>query len=107
MVKAVTRNTLETEIQHGTTVLELWAPWCGPCKIMSPMMASLEQELPMQVVTMNIDDDKSVAEQFHIQSIPAMIVYHEGKPYEKIVGAYPKAKLKAHLEKSIEAAAHA
>jgi thioredoxin 1 len=107
MVKAVTRKTLNSEIQHGTTVLELWAPWCGPCKIMSPMMASLEAELPMQVVTMNIDDDKSVAEQFHIQSIPAMIVYHEGKPYEKIVGAYPKAKLKAHLEKSIEAAAHA
>ncbi|WP_390410322.1 thioredoxin family protein [Lacticaseibacillus jixiensis] len=101
MVKAVTKQTLAKATQDGITVLELWAPWCGPCKIMGPIMADLEQELPITLVKMNIDEDASVAAQFGIQSIPALVVYHEGKPYEKIIGAYPKAKIKAHLEQSI------
>ncbi|MCI1987431.1 MAG: thioredoxin family protein [Lactobacillus sp.] len=99
MTMAVTATTLPEKIRSGVVVLELWAPWCGPCKIMSPIMAALEAELPLRVVTMNIDEDKRIAEQFGIQSIPAMIIYRDGTPYEKIVGAYPKAKLKEHLEK--------
>ncbi|WP_164508433.1 thioredoxin family protein [Lacticaseibacillus baoqingensis] len=98
---AVTTANLPQQVQSGVVILELWAPWCGPCKIMSPIMAALETELPLRVLTMNIDDDKSVAEEFGIQSIPAMIVYRDGKPYEKIVGAYSKAKLKAHLAQTL------
>lgn len=106
MTMAVTAKTLMQATAKGTTVLELWAPWCGPCKIMSPLMATLEAELPIQVLTMNIDEDNQIALQFGIQSIPALIVYQDGHPYEKIVGAYPKAVLKAHLEKSIAGATH-
>ncbi len=106
MTMAVTRATLAQATATGTTVLELWAPWCGPCKVMGPLMATLETELPMRVVTMNIDEDNQVAQQFGIQSIPALVVYQDGRPYEKIVGAYPKAVLKAHLQQSIAGATH-
>ncbi|MFD1439782.1 thioredoxin family protein [Lacticaseibacillus hegangensis] len=103
MPTAVTSETMTTHLSEGLTVVDLWAEWCGPCKILSPLLAELEQELPMRVLTLDVEGDTAVADQFHVQSIPTMLLYWQGKPVEKVTGAYPKAKLRAHFTQFLEA----
>lgn len=97
MKKSVTPATLSMQVAQGVSVLDLWAPWCGPCKILTPLLEELAPEIGFKLLTLNVDDDKSVAESFGVQSIPTMIVYRDGKPLEKITGAYPKEKLRQHF----------
>lgn len=104
MPTAVTAKTLPDAMKTGTVIVDLWAPWCGPCKILSPILAQIETELPLRVVTLNVDDDKTVAAQYQVQSIPTMLVFQDGKAVEKITGAYPKAKLKQHFTQVLEQA---
>lgn len=103
MPTAVTSATMTAHLKAGLTVVDLWAEWCGPCKILSPLLAELEQELPLHVLTLNVEGDTKVADEFHVQSIPTMLLYWNGKPVEKVTGAYPKAKLRAHFTQFLEA----
>lgn len=100
---AVTSQTVAAHLTTGLTVVDLWAPWCGPCRALSPVLAELEAEMPLRILTLNIDDDKALAAEFGVQSIPTMLVYRAGKPVEKITGAYPKAQLASHFAQLMEA----
>lgn len=98
MVKTATADTLAELTKSGTVVLDLWAPWCGPCRILSPMLEELEGELPgLTVIKQNVDDDKSIAEKYNVQAIPTMIIFQNGRAVEKVHGAFPKPKLKRYL----------
>ncbi|WP_462399952.1 thioredoxin [Lacticaseibacillus pantheris] len=102
MPQTVTFENIATYTERGTVVLDLWAPWCGPCKILSPMLADLEQELDgLTVIKQNVDDDKRLAEQYHVQSIPTMIIFQDGQAVEKVTGAFPKDKLRRYFERKI------
>lgn len=102
MPTAITAKSLPQATATGTVVLDLWAPWCGPCQLMRPILADLEQTMPIKVVTQNIDEDKTIAEQYHVLSIPTLIVFQDGQAVEKITGAYPKGKLQAHFAQLLE-----
>nr|WP_125706510.1 thioredoxin domain-containing protein [Lacticaseibacillus daqingensis] len=102
MAISVTSQTMPAQLGDGVTIVDLWAPWCGPCRILSPVLKELEQELPLRLLTLDVSSDTAVATQYNVQSIPTMLVFRAGQPVEKITGAYPKAKLKAHFVSLLE-----
>lgn len=96
----VTDKTLQDEVKEGLTLVDFWAPWCGPCHMIAPILEELEQEIDdVKIAKLNIDENQVTPAQLGIQSIPTMILYEDGKPKEKIIGVQPKELLKEYLEK--------
>jgi thioredoxin 1 len=78
------------------TLVDFWAPWCGPCKMMLPIVEELSKELAGQanVAKVNVDDQQELAARFEISAIPAFIVFKDGKEVVRLVGAQRKEELK-------------
>lgn len=104
MTIKVTDSTLLSEVQKGITLVDFWAPWCGPCKMLGPVLEELEEELApkIKIAKLNIDENEIIANQLGIRSIPTMVLYQNGQPLERIVGYKPKEVLKDYLIKKIE-----
>jgi len=74
-----------------TEVIDFWATWCGPCKLMNPILDEVEKENPDLTITrIDIDSDKDMVEQYKIQSVPTYIILKDGKEVDRIIGAKPK-----------------
>jgi thioredoxin 1 len=99
----VTDQNFETEVLKSTTpvLVDFWAPWCGPCRMLSPMISELAQEYSgrAKIVKLNTDDNPSVASQFNISAIPALLFFKNGKLVEQLTGVRPKPEVKSVLEK--------
>jgi thioredoxin 2 len=87
-------------------LVDLWAPWCGPCRMVSPVLASLAAEKAGQVklVKVNVDESPRLAQRYGVQSIPTLLLLNKGTEAARQVGAPPAAQLKAWLEQALQAA---
>ncbi|ETY75577.1 thioredoxin [Lactiplantibacillus fabifermentans] len=85
------------------TVVDLWADWCGPCKMQTPALEALDEEYDGQIkfASLDIDANPGVAEKFDIMSIPALVIFKNGQPTEKVVGFHPQAALKKYLDQKL------
>jgi len=102
---AVTDSTFENEVvQSDTPVLvDFWAEWCGPCKMVAPVLEQIagEQEGKLKIVKLNVDENPSMMQKFGIRGIPTMILFKGGQPVETLVGFMPKPTILGKLEKHI------
>ncbi len=107
MAKNITDSEFETEIKGQTPVLvDFWAEWCGPCRMVSPVLEQIatEQGDKLKLVKLNVDENPNTPQQFGITGIPTMILFKDGQPIERIVGFMPKPQLMGRLRKHLEAA---
>ena len=98
----LTTDTFKTTIAGATTpvLVDFWAPWCGPCKAIAPILEELAEEFAgkLRVAKVNIDDNAEIATEHGIRAIPTMLLFKNGKLVEQIVGMLPKATLKEKLQ---------
>lgn len=91
----VSDQSFKTEVEGGGTVLvDFWAPWCGPCKMIAPVLEELSQEVSAKIAKVNVDDNPESAARFGVMSIPTLIVFKDGQPVDKVVGVQSKDALK-------------
>jgi len=101
----VTDATFEHEVLGaGSTpvLVDCWAPWCGPCRMVGPIMDQLAAESRgrYRIAKLNVDDNPRIAAQFQIQSIPTMLIFKDGKLVDRLVGAQPKPAIAAKLARA-------
>jgi thioredoxin len=87
-----------------TVVIDLWAPWCGPCRFVSPILDELAHQYPgrLKVVKVNVDENQGLARRFDASSIPTLVVLRDGAVVNRIVGALPKEQLDAQIKSHLK-----
>jgi thioredoxin 1 len=103
-VSDVTDETFETEVLESETavLVDFWAPWCGPCRVVSPILEEINSERDdLRVVKLNVDDNQVTAVRYEVLSIPTMILFKNGELVKKVIGAQPKARIEAELEPAL------
>ena len=100
-ISHLTSESFKSAVADSATPLlvDFWAPWCGPCKAIAPVLEELAVELDgkLNIAKVNIDDHNDIAVQFNIRAIPTMLLFKNGKLVDQIVGMLPKAALKSKL----------
>ena len=90
----------DAAIQSGIALVDFYADWCGPCKMMSPIVDEIADErTDITVAKVNVDESSELASRFGVVSIPTLIIFKNGKESNRIIGARPKAAILAELEK--------
>jgi putative thioredoxin len=109
LIKDVNEDTFMTDVvevsQEVPVIVDFWAPWCGPCKTLGPMLekAVLASKGAVRMVKVNIDNNQEIAAQLRVQSIPTVFAFHKGQPIDGFQGALPNSEIDAFVEKVVEA----
>jgi thioredoxin 1 len=102
--KAVTDATFVSEVVESSkskpVLVDFWATWCGPCKMLSPLVEQIAGENPdkLTVVKMDVDENNNTSSQFGIMSIPTLILFKDGKPVKQMVGYMPKERILSQIQ---------
>jgi len=103
----VTESTFKEEVLDSKVpvLVDFWAPWCGPCRMVAPVVEEIaaQYEGKLKVVKVNTDENSQIASQYGIRSIPTLMIFKDGVKVDMVVGAVPKTTLANTLEKYLEA----
>lgn len=99
----VTDATFSAEVEQSPVpvLVDMWAPWCGPCRMVAPVLEQLSAELAgkIRVAKVNVDENPITSERFRIQSIPALLIFKNGQEIDRMVGAQPKSEIARRLQR--------
>ena len=104
-VKDVTDSTFKKEVIEATVpvLVDFWAPWCGPCKAIGPIVEELAAQLKdsVKMMKLNVDESQKTAIKYGVRSIPTLILFKDGKVLDTLIGLVPKEKLEAFAKKGL------
>ncbi|MBE4908200.1 thioredoxin [Cytobacillus suaedae] len=100
-ISNVTDQNFNTETSEGLVLADFWAPWCGPCKMIAPVLEELDSEMgeKVKIVKIDVDENQETAGKFGVMSIPTLLVMKNGEVVDKVVGFQPKDALAELLNK--------
>jgi len=102
----VTDSNFQAEVLESETavLVDFWAPWCGPCRVIAPSLEEINEERDnLRVVKLNVDENQVTAARYDVMSIPTLILFKNGEPATRIIGALPKKRLVQELEPTLAA----
>lgn len=103
MAKIITTNEFDDAVKEGVVLVDFYADWCGPCKMLSPVLDELAEDVREKatVVKVNVDTESALAQKYQVSSIPSLKLFKDGEIVEETMGFQPKAKLAEMIEKAL------
>lgn len=95
----LTKSTMESTVQEGVSLVDFWAPWCGPCRMIAPAIEQLAQDFEgkAKICKVNTEVEEELTQEYQVRSIPTILFFKDGKVVDQLIGATTKAKLEDKL----------